>query len=329
MTLKTHVLGVVLAGIAVVAPWQAMAQAYPERPIELLLGFAAGSATDTVARYYAMQLQEELGQPVVVKNAPGASQYVAISSLTSARPDGYTLMVATGSAMSQGPGVRDDLPYDPLTDFMSVALLATTPGLFVTTPGLPVNNMEEFIAYATEHPNELNYGSSGLGSASNLQIELLKSRVGIDMVHIPYEGSAQIMTAIISGEAQFGVGPIDQALSSIEGGIVRGLAVSGDTRSPLLPDVPTLSELGGFDLEALDPYTYYVVVAPNGTPQPIVDKVNAALNAISASDGAKEYLESKGFNPVTQTPAEALEFVRTDTQTWIDFREATGFKFEQ
>ncbi len=319
-------LAALVTGLAA-TPTAATAQSYPERPIDLVLGFAAGSATDTIARYYAMQLESELGQPVVVKNAPGASQYVAISQLTSARPDGYTLMVATASALSQGPGVRDDLPYDPLTDFQPVALLATTPGIFVTTPGLPVSTMEEFISYAEEHPNELNYGSSGLGSASNLQIELLKSRVGIDMVHIPYEGSTQIMTAIIQGEAQFGVGPIDGALPSIQGGQVRGLALSGDTRSPLLPDVPTLSELGGYDLDALDPYTYYVIVAPNGTPQEIVDQVNEALNRISSSDAAQEYLGSKGFIPETRTAAEALDFMRNDTQTWIDFREATGFTF--
>lgn len=327
MSIKAFLAGAVMAGIAAIGTLPAAANEYPERPINLIIGFGAGSATDAIGRFYAMQAQELLGVPVVVLNRPGAAQFIAINELLNSPPDGYTLVLATGSALSQGAGVRDDLPYDAVSDYRHVAMLATASGVFTTTPSLPINDMAELFDYAREHPNELNFGSSGVGSASHLQIELLMSIMDLDMAHIPYAGSGEITTAIMMGETHLGIGPIQGSLAAIRGEQVRPLAVTGSERSPLLPDVPALAELEIPELGSLDPYTYYTIIAHRDTPQDIVDTLNAAFNEISETEEAERYLGELGFIPRAVTPQDALEFVENDIGLWRTFREETGFEW--
>lgn len=328
MSNRKYILGGLLASLIVALPHTSAAQEFPNRPVNLLVGFGAGSSTDAMARYYGQHVAEILGQPIVVDNRPGASQFVAINAVVTANPDGYTLMIITGSAASQGPGLRDDLPYESMEDFVPVALVATAPGIFVTAPDFPVDDLAEFIAYAQDNPGELNYASSGVGSAGHLSAELLKSLIGIDIAHIPYDGTSQLMTAIVRNESQFGIGTIAAALPLLQGDMVRALAVTGDTRSELLPDVPALSEVEiDADLSALDPYTYYMIIAPKDTPQPVIEQINAAFNEVSARPEAIEAMAVLGFDTAVQTPEEARAFVMDDIQVWREFKDRTGFEW--
>lgn len=325
MISRRRVLTYALAVTPLAVASQASAQDFSARPIELIIGFAAGSSSDLLARYYGAELTEALGTPVIVINSPGASQYVAISQLMNARPDGHTIMLAAASALSSGPVLRDDLPYDPLTDFVPFSLVATAPGVFTATTSIEQDTLPDFIEHARQNPGSLNYGSSGVGSSSHLQMELLKSIVDVDIAHIPYEGAGQINTALIQGEVHIGIGPIEASLPSIEGGNVKALAITGSRRSVLLPDVPSLSELGNPELSALDPYTYYMMIAPNGTPPEVLEALNAAFNAVNEMEKTTDYLSVRGFDVTTSTVEGSQQYIMNDRTIWETFKTNTGF----
>ncbi|RTZ45829.1 tripartite tricarboxylate transporter substrate binding protein [Candidimonas sp. SYP-B2681] len=317
--MKRILCGALLACTA--ASWSvaAIADEYPSKPIRLLLGFSAGGSADTVGRYYATKLAQVLKTSVVVVNRPGGSQLIAIRSLLAAKPDGYTLFMATGSAMSQGPGVRTDLPYDPLKDFTPIALAATAPGVIVTTASLPIRTIGELATYSKAHPDKINYGSSGLGSASNLQTEYLKSLSGIKMTHIPFKADAEIMSAIASGSVQIGLSPLQGAMPSIQNGHIRPLAVTGSKRVPALPDVPALSEVEIPGLGAVDPYTYYAVVGPKGMPEAVVKKLNDAINEVSKMPETIAYMQARIYEPEVSTSESLQEYVAADLAKWKSF----------
>lgn len=323
--MKTILAGALAAGLGLGFADAALAQTYPARPINLIVGFAAGSATDNIARYYTQAMGSVLSQPLIVQNRPGASQIAAITELMRADPDGHTVMMITGSAGSQGPGVREDLPYRTLEDFVPVAMLATAAGVFVANNDMPFDDIAGLVAYAQENPGTLNYGSSGLGSASNLQIELLASITGIDIVHIPYEGASQIMTAIISGEVDIGLSPIQGALPLVTSGQVKAIGVTGSAVVDGMPDAQPLSNSDVPGLSVLDPYTYYLIVAPVGTPQAVIDQLHAAFNEVSQMDSTIEALRRLGFEPVVISTEEARARVLADVEVWRNFREQTGF----
>ncbi len=298
----------------------AMAQAYPNRPIKLIVGFSAGGSTDSIGRYYAQKLSEVLKAPVVVDNRPGAGQIVAIKTVMAAQPDGYTLYLGTGSALSQGPGVRNDLPYNPLKDMTLVGLVAVAPGLIVVTPKLPVKSMQDLISYAKEHPDELNYGSSGIGSSSHLQSEYLKKLTNLKMTHVPYKADADIMREITSGALHVGMSPIQGAVSSIASGRVRALAVTGSRRLAGLPDVPSLKETGIKGLDGIEPYSYYGIVGPVGLPRSVVDKLNAAINVVSKSPEAVAHVRERLFaEPGSGSPEDFRAYIEADFKKWKEF----------
>lgn len=323
--MKRSLLGALALGLSITAVTHAQAQDYPRRPVDLIVGFAAGSTTDSIARYYTQAIANALGQPLIVQNRPGASQAAAVNELRNADADGHTIMMITGSAASQGPGVRDDLPYKTLEDFIPVAMVANASGVFVSNPNLPFDDMAGLVAYALENPGMLNYGSSGVGSASHLQIELLKSITGIDMAHVPYEGSSQIMTALVSGEIDLGLSPIQGAQPLVSAGQVRAIGVTGSTPVPSMPDAEPLSTSTIPGLSVLDPYTYYLIVAPVGTPEAVVAKLHTVFNDVSSSEAGIAALDAMGFAPVVISTAEAGERVQADVDLWRQFRADTGF----
>jgi tripartite-type tricarboxylate transporter receptor subunit TctC len=326
MSSKPKLLGALLAA-TLLSPLASEAQSFPDRPIDLIVGYPPGATVDLLARQYAVRLEQALGVPVVVQNRPGAAQLLGISNLVNAAPDGYTISLMGGGALSQAPAVRDDLPYETMVDFVSVALVATAAGVFTASNDLAADDMGDLIAYARENPGALNFGSSGIGTASHLQLELLEYLADIEMEHIPYEGASQIQTAIMGGEIDLGVGPINSSLEAIEAGQIKALGITGDQRSPILPDVPSLSELNIPELSALDPYTYYYVVAPKDTPAEIIGQLNAAINEVTASAEMNDFLVERGFNPMAMSAEEGRDFVFRDLETWRDFRENTGFEF--
>jgi len=320
--LTTRFLRAALACAFTLAAAAAHSEPFPSKPIRMLLGFSAGGSTDTVARLYAAKLSEVLKTTVVVENRAGGSQLIAIRALMAAPPDGYTVFLASASAMSQGPGVRKDLPYDPLNDFTPIALVGTTQGAIVASPSLPVKSMDELIEYARKHPGELNYGSSGLGSASHLQAEYMLNVAGIKMTHIPYKADAEIMTAMAQGSVQMGISPLQGALPVVETGRVRMLAVTGHERLAALPDVKALSEVAAVPgLADVEPYTYYALMGPKGMPADVVTKINAAVNEVSRMPQAVAYLHERMYEPGTGSPEDLRAYIAHDLEKWRKFSQ--------
>lgn len=302
---------------AAVLPSALHAQPYPTKPIRLIIGFGVGGATDVIARFYAQKLSEILKTNIIVDNKPSAGQIIGIKTTLAAAPDGYTLFLGTGSAFSQGPGVRRDLPYDPLKDFALISLVSTAPGVMVISPGLPARSIRDFIRYAKENPAKLNYGSSGHGAASHLQTEYFISLTGIRMTHVPYRSAADIMREIISGAVHAGLAPVEGAMASISGGRVRALAVTGSRRQKSLPDVPSMAEAGVKGLEGIDPYTYYGLAGPTGLPPAIVTRLSQSVDAVSKMSDVATQLREKLFNePAENSPGSFRKFVEIDLAKW-------------
>jgi tripartite-type tricarboxylate transporter receptor subunit TctC len=314
-----------LLGAALVTGHALAESSYPSRPVRLLVGFNAAGATDTIARYYASKLSDVLRTSVYIENRPGAYQMIAIRNLKSAPPDGYTLFLITGSAASQYPGLQKDLPYDPVKDFSFIGLVGEAPGVIVASRSLPVSGIPELVMYCKAHPGSLNFGSSGIGSASHIQMEYLSSLAGIRMTHIPFKADAEIITALLSGSVQIGMTPIQGALPSIQSGMVRALAVTGNKRVASLPDVPALGETKIAGLGNVDPYTYYVLVGPKGLPPEVIQKLNGAINTVSHMPDTVTYMHKLGYEPGISTPRSAADYVLKDTKKWTDFSAATHF----
>ncbi|MGO4329036.1 Bug family tripartite tricarboxylate transporter substrate binding protein [Cupriavidus sp. 2TAF22] len=298
----------------------ALADVYPSRPIRLLVGFAAGGTTDAIARFYAQKLAVELKTPVVVENKPGAGQIVAIRSLKAAAPDGYTLYMGTGSALSQSPGVRNDLPYDPVKDFTFVGLVGTAQGVIIVNNDVPAKSLRDLVAYSAKHPGQLNFGSSGIGSASHLAGEYMSKVSGMMMTHVPYKADADIVQAMYTGSVQVGIAPVQGAVTALSSGKVRALAVTGTRRVKAIPDVPSVSEAGLKGFEGLDPYTYYGMIGPAGLPEDVVRKVNDAINRISLSPDVAAQVRDKLYaEPGTSAPQAFRKQVQDDITRWRHF----------
>ncbi len=299
----------------------AQAQQYPSKPIRMIVGFGAGGATDVIARFYAQKWSEALKTPIVVENKPGAGQLVGIKTIMASPPDGYTLFLGTGSAFSQGPGVRDDLPYDPLKDFSAIGLVSNAPGVVVIAPDLPVRSLRELIDYSKQNPSKLNYASSGLGSASHLQAEYLMHLTGIRMTHIPYKSAADITRELPVGTVHVGITPLESAVGPVASGRVRALAVTGSRRLKALPNVASIAESGVKGVEGIDPYTYYALAGPPALPQPVVVTLSEAMNRVSKSPEVASQVRDKLYNePAVSSPESFRKFVETDLAKWKKLR---------
>jgi tripartite-type tricarboxylate transporter receptor subunit TctC len=295
----------------------AQAETFPSRPIKLLVGFGAAGSTDALARLYGQKLSEVLNTPVIVDNKPGANQITAIRALQQAPADGYTLYLGTGSSLTQGPGLRKDLPYDPLKDFSLIGLLATSPGVLVVANDVPVHSMRELVAYSIAHPGKLNYGSGGVGTAQHLQMEYLASVTGMKMTHVPYKSGADVMREIVGGTLQVAISPTDLAVPMLTAGKMRALAVTTARRLPYLPGVPGLAEAGVKGIEGIEPYTYFGLVGPAGLPAPIVARLNEAVNKVSSMpDVATRLRETLYSEATTSTPVGFRAFLEKDLAKW-------------
>jgi len=296
------------------------ANGFPNRPIKILVGFAPGGSTDVVARFYAQKMSEVLKTPVIVDNKPGAGQMVAIRTVQSAQPDGYTLYLGTASALSQLPAIRSDLTYSTLKDFSMIGLMATAPGVVLVSPKLQVNSLRELSRLPQASAGTLNYASSGIGSASHLQTEYLKQVTGIKMAHIPFKADADIMREMYAGTVQFGLTPAQGAMASIASGKVKPLAVTGSHRLKSLPNVPSLKELDFKGIEGIDPYSYYGLVGPSGLPPAVVAKVNEAINKVSSDPAVIKHMqEHLNFEPEVGTPERLRQFIQADIDKWSAF----------
>jgi tripartite-type tricarboxylate transporter receptor subunit TctC len=312
----TRAVAVVAAGLIATAAGHA--EQFPSKPIKIVVGFAPGSATDTIARLYGNKLSELLKTPVIVDNKAGGNQMNAIGSVRMSPPDGYTLYAATGSALAMNPAVRKDLPYDPLRDFSFIAFMAVSPGLITVNAALPIRTMEDLVNYAKAKPDALSFGSAGTGSAGHLGGEYLMRQTGIKMVHVPYKSDSEVMREVAAGTVHVGFTTAQFAVPLVGAGKVRAVAADAGQRMSSLPDVPTVAEVKVKGLESLPPYTYFGLVAPAGLPAPVSAMLNEAFNKITAMpDVAKQLHETLQMQPASPlSPEEFKAFVLKEMTKW-------------
>ena len=300
----------------------AWAQAYPMRPVRLIVGFAAGSTSDIFARLIGQWLSERLGQPFVIENRPGAGSNVATATVVSAPPDGYTLLMIA-SANSIGATLYDKLNFDFVRDIAPVAGTNSNPYVMVVNPSFPAKTVPEFIAYAKANPGKINMGSSGVGTVLHLSGELFKMMAGVDMVHVPNRGGSQL-TDLISGQVQVVFSPLPGTIEQISAGKLRALAVTSVSRWKTMPDVPTLNEfLPGYEASG-----WNGIDAPKNTPTEIIDKLNKEINAALADSGVKARFAELGASVIAGSPAFFGKLIADETDKWGKVVKFAGVKAE-
>ena len=310
---------------ALLPAWPASAaEAYPDKPIRLIVPQPPGGTSDILARVLALKLAENLRQQIIIDNRAGASGTIGTDLAAKSPPDGYTLvLVYTTHATT--PGIYGKLPYDPVADFAPITLAAAAPLLLVVHPKIPVTSVKELIAYAKTRPGELNFCSAGNGSGSHLAGELFNTMTGVKLTHIPYKGSGLAITELIGGQVQLmfaGIVPIDPHVKS---GRVRSIAVSSAKRSVAIPHVPTIAESG---LPGFEVVGWYGVLAPARTPHPIVARLHNEFIKILQTQDIRDRLLSEGAEPVGNTPAEFTAFIKTDIGRWAKVIKAAGAKLD-
>ena len=301
----------------------AMAQDYPTKPIRLIIPFPPGGSNDIVGRMLAMQLSDRLGKQIVIDNRGGAGGVIGTEMAAKAPADGYTLLlISTAYALNSS---LYKLPYDPATAFTPVASLGTGPNVLVVNAKLPVNTVKELIALAKAKPGQLNYASAGVGSFQHLGGELFRIMAGIDVVHVPFKGGGPATTDVIAGSTQYSLGSLINMIPHIRAGTVRALGIGGALRSPLLPDVPTIAEAGVPDYEAAN---WWGILAPAGTPAPIVRRLNNELAGLLKSDETRKRLDAEGAQTLQMTPEAFGRLIATETAKWARVVREAGIKPE-
>lgn len=289
------------------------AQSYPIRPVRMIVGFTPGTTTDILARMIGQKLSDQLRQPLVIDNRPGAGGTIGATLAAQSIPDGYTLWLSSTGQLAVSPSLYRKLQYDPVKDFTPIIKVAQVPNVLVVHPSLPVRSVKELIAFIKSRPGQVNYASSGKGSASHLNLELFKSMAGVDMVEIPYKSSAQAMTDLISGQVPLNVPSLTATLPHIRSGKLVALAVTSDKRSQAIPDVPTMAEAGVRGYAATN---MYCISAPAHTPQTIVIHLNKELNGILGLPELRKQLLDLGAMPVGGTPDDMAAYIREDLEKW-------------
>ena len=297
---------------------------YPSKPIRIVVPYPPGGFNDTLARMLGQKLTDKWKQPVIVDNRPGGGGTIGTNLAAKSAPDGYTLLIVS-FAFTVNPALYASLPYDTIKDFVPIVLAASTPNLLVVHPELPVKSVKELIALARSKPGKLNYASAGNGSSNHLSMELLKSLTGIDIVHVPYKGSTPAVTDLIGGHIDLMFDNVPNVLQQVKAGKLRALAVSSKERSPFVEGLPTVAESGvpGFDVSV-----WFGVVAPAGTPQPVITKLNAELNSILKLAEIRQAFNNQGVEPAGSTPGAFSSFLVAQRTKWAKVAKDSGTKAE-
>lgn len=312
-----------VCGFAFAGGAGAQAQSYPSKPIRMIVISSAAGSTDIIARAVGRALSEGMGQSVVLDNRPGGGGIIASEMTAKARPDGYTILMANTSHSVQ-PSLHAKLPFDPVKDFAPVSLVALTHSLLLVNTTVPVKTVKELIDLAKAQPGRLNYPSGTNGSSAHIGVELLKLMAGIDLVRVPYKGTAENVNALISGETQVGFVTMPSALPHVSSGRLRVIAIGGPRRSRKLPDVPTVAEtLPGFDIG-----TWLGILAPAHTPQPIVMRLNSEIVKFANNAEAREQAANQGAELVSTTPQEFAAYIQAQIDKFGKVVKATGMRAE-
>jgi tripartite-type tricarboxylate transporter receptor subunit TctC len=299
---------------------------WPNRPIRFVVPLPPGGSPDYLSRLLAERLQPVLGQPFVVENKPGAAGNIARDFVAKAPADGYTILMSE-SAHVMSAAVVAKLPYDPIKDFEPISLAATIPFGLTVNSGMPVHSLKEFIEYAKASPRALTYGTAGIGAPHHFAVELLRSATGINVVHVPYKGSAGIIPALLSGEIDFTIAAVNSLLPHFKSGRLRPIAMAGSTRTAILPAVPTIAEAGPLSGYAVD--VWLGVMAPAGTPRNIVDRLNAEINrSVRDPQVIKDRLTPVGLEPVGSTPEQLLDTMKTELAKYAKVAREAGIRPE-
>lgn len=322
--LRALATGALTAGLSMSAPL-ALAQAYPNKVVRLVVPFAAGGPADIQARWLAAKLSSALGQQFIVDNKGGAGGILGAQAVATAPADGYTLLFASVGAIAITPYLSDKVPYDPKADLAPVVRVATASTVLVTGSGSPFKSLPELVAYGKQNPGKLSFASAGAGTTTHLGGELLKREAQLDMVHVPYRGAGPAITDVMAGtvELMFADGPV--VLPHIKAGKLRALGVASPARSPALPDTPTTAEGGQKDVLVA---TWYGVLAPGKTPPDVLQKVNKAINNILATPDAKAYFGDQGMQVNGGSSAEFSTFIARESVRWPALAKAAGVKLE-
>jgi len=315
---------VICCATVITSAGSAAEQPYPVRPIRVIVPYPPGGPNEVITRTIGEHVARTLGQPLVVDNRAGAASIVGTELAARAAPDGYTLLMGT-FAFAVTPSLHENLPYDALRDFAAVAMVGSSLLVLVVQPDLPVTSVKELIALARARPGELNYASSGGGSASNLGAVLFQSLSGVRMTSITYKGAAQSLSAVVAGEIQLTFNSIPPAMPHIKSGRLRVLAVSAAQRTAVLPDVPTIAEAGvpGYELNS-----WYGVLAPGRTPKTIVTKLHDVITAAVRAADTRERFTAVGLEPATMTPAEFARYIASEIEKWSRVVRQSGLRHD-
>ena len=319
-------LGVVMLPAGALAQGNARAGAdYPAKTVRLLVGFAPGGGTDAIARLFAQKLSDTFGQNVVVDNRPGASGNIAADILAKAAPDGYTLLM-TVAAHAVNASLYARLPYDPIKDFSPVSLAAAAPIIITAHPTVAARNAKELVALAKSRPGQVTYASAGNGTTMHLSIELFSSMAGIQLVHVPYNGGGPSAIATLSGQTQLLSSSLPTALPHVRGGKLQVMGVTSAGRSPLAPDLPTIAEAAG--LPGYEVKEWYGVLAPAGTPAPVINKLSSEIGRLLQDSTVRDRLTALGFEPTHLTSAQFAALIKSDIVKWEKVVRAAGLRLD-
>jgi len=311
------------AGIALAATLAA-AQPYPAKPVRIIVPFPPGSGADITTRLFAPRLSEALGQPFVVENRAGAAGNIGAEAVARAAPDGYTLLTAPAS-IAIGQTLYQKLPFDLARDFQPVAMLASVPFVLVVHPSLPVKSVKEFIAFARSRPGQVNYASTGNGSSPHLTAEMLRMQARIDVVHVPYKGTPQAVTDLLTGQVSFMFANALSVLPQVNAGRLRALGVTSAKRSAASPQLPTVAESG---LPGFESGTWFAVLAPAGAPREAVTRLGAEIAKLTQHPDIREKLSAQGAEAVTMTPEQTAAHLRSEVAKWGKVVQASGAKVD-
>jgi tripartite-type tricarboxylate transporter receptor subunit TctC len=324
MRCEARLLGIVTL-LLMACPFIARAQgAYPTKPIRLITPFAPGGSTTAVGRVIGQALTERWGQNVIIDNRPGGNMIIGTEALAKAAPDGYTLILTTNAHVIN-PSLFAKLPYDPIKDFAPVGNVYSSEFVLVINPTLPANNLQELIALAKAKPGQLNYATTGAGGSGHLANEMFAMLAGIKTQHIPYKGAGPAMVDLIGGQIQMFINNPLTVIGHIRNGRMRGIAVTGATRMPALPQVPTFTEAG---LPGMEVKPWFCILAPAGTPKPLIDKLSTEIARIVATPEVQDFLAKQGMDPFSSTPEQLSALMKADMARWAKFIKAANIRLD-
>lgn len=304
---------------------QAQADGYPSKPVRMIVGFAPGGFTDVLARMIGAKLQERLGQPVLVENKPGATGVIGADYVAESPPDGHTLLMAHVNSNSIIPALQPKLPYDVIKDFTPIVRVASSPMLLVVHPSVPATDVKSFIALAKKKDNNLSFASSGTGSVQHLAAEQFMQQTKTEMTHIPYKGSGQAISDLVSGQVNLNFESVPSSIQHVQAGKLKALGITSPKRSPLLPNVPTIAESGlpGYQIEQ-----WFAIMGPANMPKPIVEKLNKEINAIIKSPEISAQVAKQGGDVIGGSSEEFAEFLKRDTVEWAKLIKAANITID-